>query len=86
VSRTGCHSRDSGLTSLFAPARARAEDVLLMLGLNDCANVLVGGALVKGASGRYSNSGRPKAYLTHTHQFVQASRAARSADCRSRCR
>lgn len=29
---------------------ARAEEVLLMLGLNDCANVLVGGALVKGAS------------------------------------
>ncbi|CDZ97680.1 Pleiotropic drug resistance proteins (PDR1-15), ABC superfamily [Phaffia rhodozyma] len=30
---------------------ARAEEVLLMLGLKDCANVLVGGALVKGISG-----------------------------------
>ncbi|KAL7410573.1 P-loop containing nucleoside triphosphate hydrolase protein [Mrakia frigida] len=30
---------------------ARAEEVLLMLGLKDCADVLVGGALVKGISG-----------------------------------
>ncbi len=30
---------------------ARAEEVLNMLGLRDCANVLVGGELLKGISG-----------------------------------
>jgi ABC-type multidrug transport system ATPase subunit len=30
---------------------ARAEEVLTMLGLRDCANVLVGGELLKGISG-----------------------------------
>jgi len=42
---------------------ARAEEVLLMLGLKDCANVLVGGALVKGISGGLF---RPS---MHSHQL-----------------